>query len=1076
MAASDESDVKNRLAERQAASGRPANRGDVMAAEDAPADGNLLYVVQGDGPVTEGLAQDLEQAGYCVQQFTEMAAVEVAFEKQLPVAIIIDEVFKVGVPARVEPLARLKAKQMAFPPVICLSLGDDIEIRLAAARAGVQRYFRKPIDTQKLIQSLNGLTTRTARIPYRVLLIDDDESLLECYAAGLRDAGMEVYALSRPLEALEVLARAKPDVVVLDVDMPDCSGPELAQVIRQDDAHAMLPILFLSLETQVSQQQAVLGLGGEDFLVKPIPLPHLLEATTVRAKRARWKNRIYNELESALRENRFQLTTMDEHDIVSATDIRGNITGVNDRFCRISGYRREELLGQNHRILKSGLHSDEFYQQLWATIASGKVWRGTICNLNKNGEEYWVESTIVPFLDERGRPYKYVSARTDVTAVRQSEERLKRSQTFANIGTWDWNIKTGALYWSDRIGPLFGYKEIVPETSYENFVSFLHPDDRQSVLDAVENCIEHGIEYNIEHRVVWPDGSMHWLSEQGNVARSADGEPLHMLGVVQDIDHRKQAELALRESRQRLSEAQALARIGNWQADLRTGELSWSEEIYRIFGYEPGSFEPSVAAFHGAVHPDDRARVRESERQAEKTGRHDVVHRIVRPDGVVRYVHELGDSELDGQGTLIRLTGTVQDVTEREEAEQKLLALKEEAENANRAKSQFLSSMSHELRTPMNAIMGFSQLLKMETDPPLTESQEENVDEIVKAGSHLLELINEVLDLARIEAGRIDLFMETVALGEVIAESLQLIKPLADRRGIEIYITREGEEIPPEKIWRQHIAVRSDRTRLKQVLLNLLSNAVKYNREQGRLTIACEQIGNGSGEPRIRISVVDTGEGISLEQQSKLFTAFNRLGKDQQNVEGTGIGLVITKNIVERMRGQIGMQSRPGEGSTFWVELPGDKLLPAQKALIDGAENITSPVVLDGSHKYTVLYVEDNPANLRLVGQVFANLSHIHMWSAHEPMLGLELAAEHRPDLILLDINLPGMDGFEVLRHLRQREETSGTPVIAVSANAMDRDIEKGMAAGFDEYITKPINVEALIRMVNSRLSCARTE
>jgi len=1030
-------------------------------------DVNLVYLLMDDKSLVADLLAGIEQTNYRVRHFTKLSDFESACEKELPLVVIMDVVIRDDNTLAESINIQLKEKLKASSKMIFISSRDDFEARLATARAGACRYFIKPVNKVKLISTIEDLTSQLVISPYRVLLIDDDETLLAFYATVLRDAGMIVETLSDPLQGLKVLAEFKPDIIVMDVYMPKCSGLELAQIIRQDDAWDMMPIMFLSVESDLSHQLLAISLGSKDFLVKPVEASHLVAAVVARVKQAQMRSQLNNKLKEVLRENKFQLVTMDQHAIVSVADVAGRITSVNDRFCEVSGYSRDELIGQNHRLLKSGLHPVSFYEEIWQTISNGKVWRGTICNRKKNGDEYWVESTIIPFLDNRGKPYKYVSARTDVTQLRTSEERLIRSQEFARIGTWDWNIKTGDLYWSNRIWPLFGYQKEVTETTYDNFLAAVHPDDRQGVIDAVNNCVEHNAEYDIEHRVVWPDGSVHWVSESGNVVRGESGEALHMLGVVQDINARKHSELALAKSKRQLIEAQTMASIGNWRADLISGEVSWSDEIYRIFGHQPGSFTPSVEAFNAAVHPDDLVRVKSSEDQAKKTGRHDVVHRIIMPDGSVRHVHALAEAETDDYGNLSTMTGTMQDITYQVAAEQELIDAREEAENANRAKSQFLSSMSHELRTPMNAIMGFSQLLKLETDQPLSESQAENVEEITKASEHLLKLINEVLDLAKIEAGRVDLSIEAVELGEVIGESLQLINPLAQKRGIEISLTRDGAEITVSQLMQQSYAVRADSTRLRQVLLNLLSNAVKYNRENGKINIACDAT---ISESHTRISITDTGKGLTQQQQSQLFKAFNRLGVEESNIEGTGIGLVITRNIVELMGGNIDVDSKPEQGSTFWIELPSDTLHGEKNIMPD--EKDTTPLQATSSETYehTVLYIEDNPANLRLVTQLLGLRSNIHMWSAHEPLLGLELAAEHKPDLILLDINLPGMDGFEVLKNLRKHEATLNTPVIAISANAMPRDIEKGMGAGFNDYITKPVDVKKLLQAVENVL------
>lgn len=1022
----------------------------------------LIYLVEDDELLAADLLIKLKEDGFNVIHFSALTDFIEKFHIKKPSAIIMDIAFKEGRIAGAETLAKLK-KENILPPLVFISVHDDMEVRLAAARVGAQRYFCKPVDIKTLTKTLHGLLNRFNIAPYKILLVDDDMNMLKYYKAVLSDAGMEVKTISNPLVCLDMLNKFKPDVMIFDLYMPECSGPELAQVVRQNNKWAMTPIMFLSAEDNIEVQLNAMNLGGESFMVKPVSANHLVGAVKAKAEKSRWNYRLTDDLKLAVRESEYQVITSNKHNIMSSADVAGRIISVNDKFCEISGYNKKELIGQNHRLLKSDYHPESFYKDIWNTIASGEVWHGTICNLNKEGKEYWVDSTIVPFLDEKGKPYKYVSARTDITLVLQSEERLERSQEFANIGTWDWDIKTGKLFWSDRIWSLFGFDKETTEITYDNFMDAIHKDDRAFVGVAVTKCVELGEEYNIEHRVVWPDGSIHWLHESGDVVRNKEDQPLHMLGVVQDITNRKKIEIALSERERQLISAQSMAGVGNWQADLSNGELIWSDEIYRIFGYEPGSFTPSVEAFHQAIHPDDQEMVLESEKQAEKTGTHDVEHRILQPNGAVRYVHELAKAELDGDGHLIRMSGTVQDITERKISEQSIILAREEAETANRAKSQFLSSMSHELRTPMNAIMGFGQLLEMEFDNPLSISQKENVAEIMKASDHLLDLINEVLDLAKIEAGRIDLSIEDVTVESVMTESLQLILPLADKRGISVKFICDNADVDLNGLMEGNHIVRADYTRIKQVIINLLSNAVKYNSENGIITIRLENSANHT----IRISIIDTGKGIELEEQGKLFTAFNRLGAENSEIEGSGIGLVITKNIIDLMGGQIGFESEVGMGSTFWVELPkGSEILDS-----DNKEVQMSDINVNLNEERTVLYIEDNPANLRLVTQLLSRLPNLHMRSAHEPKLGLELAEEHNPDLILLDINLPGMNGFEVLKLLRQSDVTCNTPVIAISANAMPNDIEKGIEAGFDDYITKPININKLLSIVGEKLT-----
>lgn len=373
--------------------------------------GNLVYLAEDDNLLAEDLLTQLEYDNFVVKRFSTLDDFVAALHQEMPSAIIMDVMFKEGSIAGADSIEKLKIGIDKFPPIIFISARKDIEARLAAAKAGAQRYFSKPIDKVKLSKTLDGLIERTEIKPYRVLLVDDDVCLLNYYKTILLGSNMEVSTVSNPMDALEVLEEFKPDVIVLDVYMPECSGPEIAQVIRQDDRWAMTPIMFLSVETDLDIQLQSMDLGGETFMIKPITANHLLDTVITKAKKSRWSHRINNDLKTALRESEFQIVTSNQHDIVSSTDVTGRIISVNDKFCEISGYSREELIGQNHRLLKSKNHLDSFYKDMWNKISSGKIWHGTICNYNKSGEEYWVDSTIVPFLDDKGKPYKYVSAR-----------------------------------------------------------------------------------------------------------------------------------------------------------------------------------------------------------------------------------------------------------------------------------------------------------------------------------------------------------------------------------------------------------------------------------------------------------------------------------------------------------------------------------------------------------------------------------------------------------------------------------------------------------------------------------------
>lgn len=381
------------------------------------------------------------------------------------------------------------------------------------------------------------------------------------------------------------------------------------------------------------------------------------------------------------------------------------------------------------------------------------------------------------------------------------------------------------------------------------------------------------------------------------------------------------------------------------------------------------------------------------------------------------------------------------------------------AEAANRAKSQFLSSMSHELRTPLNAIMGFGQLLESDPKHSLEESQRVAVRHILGGGAHLLELIDQVLDLAKIENGTLALNLEPVDAEAVIADCLAVATAMTDRKDIAVRTELpEKGALPP---------VRADRTRLRQVLLNLLSNATKYNHAGGSVTLACEARPGG----RLRFAVSDTGHGIPAEHQGRVFTPFNRLAAAGGETEGTGIGLSISRQLVGLMGGDIGFTSVEGEGSTFWFELPVAGEAERQSASPErekgGDAGRAWPTALPPS---TVLYVEDNPANLQLMEMVLGRVGELTLHSAPTAEIGLDLANAVRPDLILMDINLPGMNGLQALKVLRATEATKGIPVVAVSANAMPHDIRTAEEAGFNGYITKPFNIADVMATISREL------
>jgi PAS domain S-box-containing protein len=581
-------------------------------------------------------------------------------------------------------------------------------------------------------------------------------------------------------------------------------------------------------------------------------------------------------------------------------------------------------------------------------------------------------------------------------------------------------------------------------------------DDIEPGRQLAQNLLDGETRYTGDKRYVHKNGEVLWVSRTASVIRNEQGEPQHFLLMVEDISERKASEAALQKSRTELEAALQANQLimDNSQDVICTIDeggrfLSVNAACEHLWGYR--AEELVGREYLEFVHPDDRVITKQVEEHLHEAGKvTDFVNRYIRKDGSI--VDVLWSVTWSPKDRI--LFCVAHDVTDRARIEKALRDAKEEADRANHAKSDFLSRMSHELRTPLNSILGFGQLLDRQSP---TETQRPRIRYILSAGRHLLNLINEVLDISRIEAGTLQLSVEPVSVGEAISEALDLMRPLAAERSIALEANCPAETAA---------YVLADRQRLKQVLVNLLSNAVKYTGMEGSVTVSVLESGIGA----TRISVRDTGSGIPVEKLARLFTPFDRLGAEQSAVEGTGLGLALCQRLVNAMQGSIGVNSTLGNGSTFWLDLPMAKS-PLESLAATRAENTPGAVV--GQEARRILYIEDNFSNVTLVDQMLAERPAFELMTAMQGRVGLELARQHSPDLILLDLHLPDMPGWQVLAQLKSNHLTRDIPVVVVSADATAPQIKRLLSAGARAYLTKPLDIPEFFRVIDEALALA---
>jgi PAS domain S-box-containing protein len=671
--------------------------------------------------------------------------------------------------------------------------------------------------------------------------------------------------------------------------------------------------------------------------------------------------------------------------------------------------------------------------------------------------------------DDEGQPKAFLGVSIDITDQvverRRAQDlvrRLDQTVAAAGVGIWTRDLDNDTVEWNSQLYRICGIDPSLPPPTYDAWTAMVDPADREVMAVSTRQALDHpGSAVESKYRLTRPDGSQRWIEQRATY--ETIGNLRRLSGIAIDTTARVNAELAMRTLSDRTALATRSAGIGTWSMELPSGAAQWDEQMFLLRGLEPGPVAPSAAARRSMVHPDDQAIFASGPLGSpafDSQTAQSYEFRVIWPDGQVRWLASRSRVIKDEANRVQTVVGVNWDITSSKAAAQALQE-REAALRQSQAKSEFLARMSNELRTPLNAVLGFAQLLGRELDDA-QPAQRMKVAHIRSAGEHLLSLINDVLELAGVESGNLKLDRQAIRVATTLAEALPMLDEPIRRRGVTVRLLSDRG------------TVLADPIRLRQILVNVLSNAVKYNRAGGEVRVGSRLRGD-----RIAITIEDDGPGMTAEQVAHLFEPFNRLGADAQGIEGTGIGLVIVKALTEAMDGTVRVLSEPGRGTSVVLDLPrADPHAAAREAPGDGDEATVAKAASEAGNaerpsaapqgRGTVLYIEDNEVNVLLVREIVRAHTRLELEVANTGQDGIARARSNPPGLVLIDMQLPDMDGHEVLEGLRGDPRTAGLTCIALSANAMREDIQRAREAGFADYWTKPIDFKAFLAALNT--------
>ncbi len=762
---------------------------------------------------------------------------------------------------------------------------------------------------------------------------------------------------------------------------------------------------------------------------------------------------------------------IDAHAIISVTDRNGTITEVNDNFCLVSGYRRDELVGENYRTLISADHPASFWENLIRKAANEETWKGQICNKDKSGNLYWVDTTIFPSRNKAGEVHEFVIVQSDITALKRNEIRLSRaSETLeemsqvARIGGWELDLPTQVLKWSAVTKEIHEVAQDY-EPDLESAVDFYKEGaSRDAIKAIVEMSITDGSRWDEELQLVTAKGREIWVRALGQ-AEMVERECVRLYGTFQDIDRQKrnQQELAeqnrfLKITKDRLVLAARAGGFGIWDWDFLNDRLEWDEQTLALYSVSAKEFQNNSNIWFDRMHPDDRDRWRAGVDAAFAGEKEfDSSFRVVWPDGSLHYIRVLALVERDAAYAPVRMIGTSWEVTEEVEKNEALVNLADRAQMASAAKSEFLANMSHEIRTPLNGVIGMTSLLL--DSEPLTDEQLDYAKTASSCGESLLALVNDILDLSKVESGRLDLEAIDFDLNDMMDDFASVLSVPARQKGISFNCS-----ISPDVPNHLH----GDMGRLRQVLVNLAGNAIKFT-HQGEVNVNSSLELASDSEVVIRFAIEDTGIGIAKEKQSFLFHKFTQADTSTtREFGGTGLGLAISKQLAELMGGEIGVESIRDEGSIFWFTV---KMGRQDRAAIDESEvervknaRVLLVVANDEERESLREQLEPWASSLKVVSDGSSALSQIYAAKVAGTCF----------DLVIVDMIMPGMDGHSVVKVIRENKKLASMRLMFLVPVGHKEEMQRDANLDVESCLIKPVRESDLFKGVAAALADRR--